>query len=155
MDERLDLAPCGYLSMDQNRTIRTVNATFCHLLQYEKQGVIGTSFESLLTRSSQIFFRIYFLPLINLNRHVDEMYLMMKTGSGGTLPVLLNAVLREREDETFHDCVLIPILGRKEYEQQIEQAESAYRKAQFELQRIEQELENKKEELASLFNPEV
>ncbi|SDE22590.1 sigma-B regulation protein RsbU (phosphoserine phosphatase) [Paenibacillus sp. UNCCL117] len=135
--------------------IRVVNATFCHLLQYEKQGVIGTSFESLLTRSSQIFFRIYFLPMINLNRHVNEMYVIMKTGSGTTLPVLLNAVIREREGESFHDCVVIPILRRKEYELQLEQAEAAYRKAQLELQQIEQELINKKEELASLANLEV
>lgn len=155
MDERLDHAPCGYLSMDQNLTIRIVNATFCRLLEYEKQGIIGISFESLLTRSSQIFFGIYFLPLVRLNHHVNEMYLMMKTGSGGTLPVLLNAVIRERGDESVYDCVLIPMLRRKEYEQQIEQAENAYRKAEDELYRIEQELEKKREELASLSNPKV
>ncbi|ANY71294.1 hypothetical protein BBD41_01100 [Paenibacillus ihbetae] len=155
MDERLDHAPCGYLSMDQNRTIRCVNATFSRLLEYEKQGVIGISFESLLTRSSQIFFQIYFLPLIKLNHHIDEMYLMMKTGSGATLPVLLNAVIREREDESVYDCVLIPMLQRKEYEQQIEQAENAYRKAKDELQRIEQELKMKREELATLADPKA
>lgn len=154
MDERLDHAPCGYLSMDQNRTIRIVNATFCRLLEYEKQGIIGISFESLLTRSSQIFFQIYFLPLIKLNHHVDEMYLMMKTGSGGTLPVLLNAVIREREDEPVYDCVLFPMQRRKEYELQIEQAEKAYHKAKDELQRMEQELKNIRSELASLSNPE-
>lgn len=155
MDERLEHAPCGYVSMDQNRTIHAVNATFCNLLHYEKSGVIGISFESLLTRSSQIFFRIYFLPLINLNRQVNEMYLTMKTGSGGTLPILLNAGIRVREDETFYDCVLIPILRKNEYDQQIEQAEQAYRKAQLELQEIEQELHRKREELASLIKHEV
>ncbi|WP_458126862.1 PAS domain S-box protein [Paenibacillus sp. Z3-2] len=155
MDERLDYAPCGYLSMDQNRTIRNVNDTFCHLLQYEKQGIIGISFESLLTRSSQVFFRIYFLSLINLNHHVDEMYLILKTVSNGKLPVLLNAVIRERGEETVYDCVLIPILRRKEYEQQIEQAEKAYRKAKDELHRIELELENKRAELASISNSRV
>ncbi|KAF6579692.1 serine/threonine protein phosphatase, partial [Paenibacillus sp. EKM208P] len=54
---------------------------------------------------------------------------MMKTGSGGTLPVLLNAVIREQGDELVYDCVLIPMLRRKEYEQQIEKAEKACRKA--------------------------
>ncbi|PQP83562.1 serine/threonine protein phosphatase [Paenibacillus sp. PCH8] len=155
MDERLDYAPCVYLSMDRSRTIGIVNHTFCSLLEYEKQGVIGISFESLLTRSSQIFFLLYFLPLINLNHHVNEMFLMMKTSSGETLPVLLNAVVRERGDELLYDCVIIPILRRKEYEQQIEQAENAYRKAKDELERIEQELKIKREELASFSNSKV
>lgn len=152
MDERLDHAPCGYLSMDRNLTIRIVNATLCRLLEYEKQGITGVNFKSLLTRPSQIFFGIYFLPLIRLNHQVDEMYLMMKTASGGTLPVLLNAVSRERGEESAYDCVLIPMLRRKEYEQQIEQAENAYRNAEDELQRIEQELKIKRKELASLSN---
>ncbi|MCP3794039.1 PAS domain-containing protein [Paenibacillus sp. CH40] len=155
MDERLDHAPCGYLSMDQNLTIRIVNATLCRLLEYEKQGVNGISFESLLNRSSQIFFQVYFLPLIRLNHHVDEIYLMMKTGSGGTLPVLLNAVIREQGDELVYDCVLIPMLRRKEYEHQIEKAEKACRKAGEELLKIEQELDKKKEELSSLPNPKI
>lgn len=155
MDERLDHAPCGYLSMDRNLTVRTVNATLCRLLEYEKLGINGISIESLLNRSSQIFFRIYFLPLIQLNHHVNEMYLMMKTSSGGTLPVLLNAVIREREGESVYDCVLIPMLRRKEYEEQIEQAENTYRRLENELKRMKHELEKKKGEAVFLRNPEI
>ncbi|MEC0128917.1 PAS domain-containing protein [Paenibacillus pabuli] len=154
MDEWLDYASCGYLSIDQNRRIQIVNDTFCRLLAYEKLGIIGTSFESLLTRPSQVFFQIYFLPLINLNHQVNEMCLMMKTGSGGTLDVLLNAVVRGQGDELTYDCVLIPVLRRKDYEQQTEQADNAYRKAKEQLQRIEQELKTK-EELESLSPPKV
>lgn len=151
----MDHAPCGYLSMDRNLTVRTVNATLCRLLEYEKLGINGISFESLLNRSSQIFFRIYFLPLIQLNHHVNEMYLMMKTSSGGTLPVLLNAVIREREGESVYDCVLIPMLRRREYEEQIEQAENTYRRLESELKRMKHELEKKKGEVLSLPNPEI
>ncbi|CAM4341938.1 PAS domain-containing protein [Paenibacillus xylanexedens] len=140
MDERLDHATCSYLSLDGNRTISMVNDTFCSLLEYQKQGIIGISFESLLTKPSKVFFQIYFLPLINLNHHVNEMYLIMKTGSGRTLPVLINAEVRKRGDQSVYDCFLIPILLRKDYEQQIDQAEVAYQKAKYELQRIEQEL---------------
>ncbi|UYO04330.1 PAS domain-containing protein [Paenibacillus sp. PSB04] len=147
MDERLDQAPCGYVSMADNRVIQDVNATLCRMLGYEKRGMCGSSFESLLTRSSRIFFQIYFLPLMKLNRGVEEMYLTFKTSSGEPLPVLLNASAVERDGEWVYDCMLMPMRRRMEYEQQIQQAESASNRAREELERIENLLRQKRDEL--------
>lgn len=133
--------------MADNRVIQDVNATLCRMLGYEKRGICGSSFESLLTRSSQIFFQIYFLPLMKLNRGVEEMYLTFKTSSGGTLSVLLNASAAERDGEWVYDCMLMPLRRRTEYEQQIQQAESASKHAREELERMEELLRQKRDEL--------
>ncbi|WP_127507375.1 PAS domain S-box protein [Paenibacillus humicus] len=150
MDEQLDRAPCGYVLMDDNRDVREVNATLCRLLGYEKQGICGSSFESLLTRSSQVFFQLYFLPLIKLNRSVEEMYLTLKTSSGRVLPVLLNASGAERDGGWVYDFILMPVCRRMDYEQQIQQAENASRQAREELERIEKLLKLKRDELARI-----
>lgn len=133
--------------MADNRVVREVNATLCRMLGYEKRGICGSSFESLLTRSSRIFFQIYFLPLIKLNGSVEEMYLTFKTSSGEALPVLLNASAVERDGEWAYDCILMPMRRRMEYEQQIQQAESASSQAKEELERIEKLLRQKRYEL--------
>lgn len=93
------------------------------------------------------FFQIYFLPLMKLNRGVEEMYLTFKTSSGEPLPVLLNASAVERDGEWVYDCMLMPMRRRMEYEQQIQQAESASNRAREELERIENLLRQKRDEL--------
>lgn len=147
MEEKLDHAPCGYLSLSDNRVIQEVNATLCRMLGFEKRGICGSSFESLLTRSSQIFFQIYFLPFMKLNRSVEEMYLTFKTSSGGLLPVLLNGIAVEQNGAWSYDCILMPMRRRMEYEQQILQAESALSHAKDELKRAEELLRQRMEEL--------
>lgn len=136
--------------MADNRVVLEVNATLCRMLGYEKQGICGSSFESLLTRSSQIFFQIYFLPLIKLNRSVEEMYLTFKTSGSEVLPVLLNGSAVERDGDWVYDCMLMPMRRRMEYEQQIQQAENASKQAREELERIEKLLRQKRDELERL-----
>jgi sigma-B regulation protein RsbU (phosphoserine phosphatase) len=106
MDERMNGALSGCLSMDEDHTILAVSQTLLDLLGYDLDGLRGCQFESILIRSSRIFFQIYFFPLIKLNGKIEEMHLSLKSANGIDVPVLLSAVRRECEGRFVHECVL-------------------------------------------------
>lgn len=149
MDERLDLAPCGYLSLSEDHTILTVNKTLLQLLGFDLHGLRDCHIESILTRSSRILFQLYFMPLIKLNGKIEEMYLVLQSASGIEVPVLLSAVRREEDGRPVHDCILMVMRRRMEYEEQIYAAEQAAKKAGEELGRLQAELTMKRNELSS------
>ncbi|USB32994.1 PAS domain-containing protein [Paenibacillus sp. YPG26] len=148
MDERLDLAPCGYLSLSEDHTILTVNKTLLQLLGFDLQGLRDCHIESILTRSSRVLFQLYFMPLIKLNGKIDEMYLVLQSASGAEVPVLLSAVRREQDGRPVHDCIVMIMRRRMEYEEQIYAAEQAARKAGEELDLLQTQLNKKRNELS-------
>src|SRR4051812_42808177 len=60
--------------------------------------------------------------MLRMHGSVDEMYLPLLTKDGRELPMLLNAVRREREGRTVSDCVVVRMLERSRYEEQLLQA---------------------------------
>ncbi|MNS21939.1 Phosphoserine phosphatase RsbP [compost metagenome] len=149
MDERLNHAPCGYLSLSEDNTILTVNETLLQLLGFDLQGLRDCHIESILTRPSRILFQLYFMPLIKLNGKIEEMFLILQSASGAEVPVLLSAVRREQDGSPVHDCILMVMRRRMEYEEQIYVAEQAAKKAGEELKRLEAALTKKQNELSS------
>jgi phosphoserine phosphatase RsbU/P len=127
-----------------------VNQTLLDLLCYDHHVLRGQPVDFILTKSSRMFFRIYFTPLILLNTKVDEMFLTLQTSLGTEIPVLLNAVRRDIDGIAHHECVLFPIHRQREYEQRINQAEAAAVNARHQLKFILAELEDKKQSLAHL-----
>jgi sigma-B regulation protein RsbU (phosphoserine phosphatase) len=150
MDDQLNQAPCGYLSLTDDSTILEINKTLLTLLQIEMDGLIGEHINSILTASSRIFYQIYFFPLIRLNGKVDEMYLSLRSRNGQDLPILLNAVRSERSGVIVNDCIIVPMRRRIEYEQKIHAAENMSNQVTAELKRLEKTLESKKTELVEL-----
>jgi sigma-B regulation protein RsbU (phosphoserine phosphatase) len=149
MDDQLNQAPCGYLSLTDNNMILEVNNTLLTLLEYE-DGLSGKHFNSILTASSRIFYQIYFFPLIRLNGKVEEMYLSLKSRNEQDLPVLLNAVRRERAGIITNECIIVPMRRRIEYEQKIQAAETAAFRVNADLKHLQNKLESKQRELAEL-----
>lgn len=150
MDERLNHAPCGYLSLTEDHTILTVNDTLLTLLGYERDVLTGCRFESLMTRSSRIFYQIYFFPLMKLNGSIEEMYLTLRSVEGIDVPILLNAVRRELHGIFVHECILLALRRRIEYEEQIVKAEKAARKAREEARSVQKDLAAKQRQLEEL-----
>ncbi|MNR22205.1 Phosphoserine phosphatase RsbP [compost metagenome] len=89
------------------------------------------------------------MPLIKLNGKIEEMFLILQSASGAEVPVLLNAVRREQDGVPVHDCILMVMRRRMEYEEQIYVAEQAAKKAGEELKRLEAALTKKQNELSS------
>jgi PAS domain S-box-containing protein len=122
MDELLNTAPCGFLTFTDDGTIGAVNATLLRLLGHEAQGLVGQPVESILPVASRIFYQTHFFPLLKMHGKAEEVYFSLRTASGEDIPVLVNAVRRERDGGAMNDCVIIPMRQRRRYEDEILEA---------------------------------
>lgn len=157
MDEKLDFAPCGYLSLDDHGTILEINGTLLDLLDYHRQEIQGQHINLILTLASQSFYQLYFFPMIRIQGKVEAMYISLETKAGQEIPILLNASRNERDGVVFNDCICFPMKERYEYEQVLLAAKketddrNRMKKKQIaELDMLRQELESKQKELLDL-----
>lgn len=152
MDEIINNAPCGFLTLTKGGEIQSINRFMLDLLQYPStKPLIGNHINVLLTKSSQFFIQLYFFPLISSKRIVEEMYLSVKNMDGDEIPILMNASLLKNGDIL---CVWMPIYNRHAMEDDVIQAkktaENAYvekHRALNELEKVLQTLEKKQQEL--------
>lgn len=119
MDELLDTAPCGYLSFGDDGVVGTVNATLVDMLGYSRDQVLGSHVEKLLTTSSRIFYQTHFFPLLRLEGRAEEIFLTFRKATGDPLAVLANAVRRERGGTMVIECVLVHLIQRQKWEDEI------------------------------------
>lgn len=129
MDDLLNTAPCGFLSFADDGQIVAANATLQSLLGYDEGELCGRPVESLLPVASRIFYQTHFFPLLKLQGRAEEIYLSLRTKTGAELPVLVNAVRRERGSGVFNDCILVHVRQRNQYEDEILRAKRAAEEA--------------------------
>ena len=157
MDDQLNHAPCGFLTLSEDGIILSINQTLLRLLDYRLGQLSGQHVNSILTTSSRLFFQFYFFPLIKLEQPVEEMYITLESSKGDEIPVLINACQRSIDEGTVCECVLIPMRKRIEYETQLllakketEAALLAKDKVNVELEAALKTLKIQKEELLEL-----
>ena len=119
MDALLDNAPCGYLAFTDEGTIQLINHTLAGLLGYAPEEVVGRPFESLLAVGARIFYHTHFFPVLKLHGEAEEVYLALRSRDGQDIPVLVNGIRREREGEMVSECVLVRMLQRSRYEDEL------------------------------------
>jgi PAS domain S-box-containing protein len=129
MDDLLNTAPCGFLSFADDGMILMVNATLAALLGHDRDELQGRHIESILPIASRIFYQTHFFPLLKMHGKVEELYLSLRSKSGDDVPVLVNAVRRERAGTVVNDCVFVPMHQRNRYEDEILQAKKAAEEA--------------------------
>ena len=129
MDSLLDHAPCGFVSFDDDGTVRAVNQTLLDLLHRPRAEVVGSPIEPLLSPGAQLFYHTHLFPLLRMQGGVEEVYLSLRTAEGEDLNCLLNAKRRERDGRTVNDLVLLPFEERNQYEDEILQAKQAAEQA--------------------------
>jgi signal transduction histidine kinase/ActR/RegA family two-component response regulator len=122
MDERLNRAPCNYLSFADDGRILLMNATLLEVLRYDLSEVQGRHIECVLPVAARIFYQTHFFPLLKLHGKVEEVYFSLRAKDGTEVPVLANASRYERGGMFVNDCILMRIQQRSEYEDQILQA---------------------------------
>ncbi|MFK2825929.1 sensor domain-containing diguanylate cyclase [Bacillus sp. B190/17] len=157
MDEQLNYAPCGYLSLNDDGTILSINKTLLNLLGYDHYMLRGQHISKILTVPGRSFYQLYFFPMIQLHNKVEEMYLTLKSKTNHDIPVLVNASRKEREGTIVNDCVFIPMRQRYEYEQALLAAKKAAeetnrikKKAIADMERLQNDLESKQKEMEEL-----
>ncbi|MBT2603794.1 PAS domain-containing protein [Bacillus sp. ISL-53] len=66
MNEQLNEAPCGYLTLSEEDTILSVNQTLLKLLGYNLDQLKGQHINFILSASAILFHQLYLVPLIKL-----------------------------------------------------------------------------------------
>ncbi|MFL0364151.1 diguanylate cyclase [Pseudobacillus sp. 179-B 2D1 NHS] len=157
MDERLDRAPCGYVTITSRGVITYANQAFLDMVGYSKDDVLNHHMESIMSMANKFLFHTYFYPFIQLYGHVDEMYLTLKSNKGENVPVLLNGKSGEGNQTELIECVFVKMSRRIDYEKEIRNAkremEEAYRVKNEALEKLEAlhwDIEAKQEELIRL-----
>jgi signal transduction histidine kinase len=115
-DSLLDCAPCGFVAFTDDGTVRVVNQTLLDMLGLTREAVVGRHVENVLTVGSKIFYQTHLFPLLRLHGRAEEIFLLLRSGSGEEVGVLLNAVRRERGGEWVTDCALMRVRERRKFE---------------------------------------
>src|SRR6476469_7550647 len=115
IDELLNTAPCVFLSLSDDGTIVTINATLAKLLEYEAHQLTGQPITSILPIAGRIFYQTHFFPLLKLHSQVEEIYLQLRSQWGNDVPMLVNAVRQKRGGSYFNDCIFVRIRQRIQY----------------------------------------
>lgn len=129
MDDLLSSAPCGLFSFTDDGVLVAANDTLLEVLGYTREQLLGRPVESFLTLASRMFFQTHFFPLLRLNGKVEELYLSLRAQDGGSVPVLVNAVRKEREAGLVNHCAFMPVRGREKYEDELLKARRAAEEA--------------------------
>jgi PAS domain S-box-containing protein len=141
VDERLDTAPCGFLSFADDGAVTSVNRTLLEMLGYERDEVAGRHVERILTIGSRIFYQTHWFPLLRLHGRAEEIFLMLRSKTGEDVGVLINAVRRQSGGEIEYDCVLMRVRERQKYEDQLLRARRTAEEARAELEVRQEELQ--------------
>jgi PAS domain S-box-containing protein len=129
-------APCGFVAFADDGTIVEVNQTLADMLGYTRIELLGWHIDKLLPPGGRIFYQTYLFPMLKVQEKVEEIYLALRTKNGEDVPMLLNGARRERDGRFVSDCVVLRMIQRHEYEEQLLQArrlaeESSAAKARF------------------------
>ena len=122
IDERLDTAPCGFLSLSDDGKVVLANQTLAELVGVPAEEIRGGYVESILTRGSRVFYQTHLFPLLKLHGRAEEIYLTLMSRGGEEIPVLVNAVRRDRDGRPCNDLVLVRMQQRRLYEDAILEA---------------------------------
>ncbi len=116
MSDLLHHAPCGFVTFAHDGVVQAVNATLLDLMGLTAGTVVGQPFHHLLARASKIFYQTHVYPLLKMHGQFEEIYLSLRAGNGDDIPVLMNANTRQEDGRALHDCVLVRVRQRLQFE---------------------------------------
>jgi PAS domain S-box-containing protein len=122
MDPLLDSAPCGFVIVADDGTILEINTTLASLLGYARAELRGWHLQKILPPGGRIFYQTHVFPMLRMHGIAEEIYLALSTRDGESIPMLMNAIRRERDGAFVSDCVFVRMIQRNEYESQLLEA---------------------------------
>lgn len=134
-----DDAACGLVRTDGKGLILAANRTFCGWVGFEKAELVGRRrVQDLFTVGARIFHQTHWAPLLQLQGSVAEVKLEVKHRDGSTLPMIFNAVRREREGVVRHDLAMFIARDRDVYERELVSSREELRLLVHEATRLEE-----------------
>jgi len=122
MDDLLDIAPCGFVLLDESGLILRVNAELCRLLACASDRLVGSPLSAVLAAGGRVFYQTHLAPQLLLHGKIEEVFLSLRSSSGADVPVLLYAARRQTAGGTVTDCIFVPIHQRLHFEADLRQA---------------------------------
>jgi sigma-B regulation protein RsbU (phosphoserine phosphatase) len=118
--EWLEAAPCGLMQTSEDGTFRHVNGTFCGWVGRAPEELVGARrFQDLLTVGGRIFHHTHWNPLLQMQGSISEVKLDLVHVDGSTVPMVLNAVRRERAGAVVHELAAYVARDRDKYEREL------------------------------------
>jgi sigma-B regulation protein RsbU (phosphoserine phosphatase) len=113
-------AACGLLVTTADGTITRANATFCRWVGREASELVGqTKLQQLLTMGGRIFQQTHWAPLLQMQNSVAEVKLDVLHKNGHAIPMLMNALRRERAGVWVHEHAMFVAEDRVKYEREL------------------------------------
>ena len=119
LDPILDVAPCGFLTVDAAGFVQQANSTLAELVGRSRGEIIGQHIDHLLSPPARIFYSSHVFPLLRIQGHVDEVYVPILDAGGAQVPALVNGRARREGDEELFDLVMVPMRQRNELESEL------------------------------------
>ncbi|RYF16445.1 MAG: PAS domain-containing sensor histidine kinase [Flavobacteriales bacterium] len=131
-------APCGYLSFTADGKIVMINQTLLSWLGYTKEVVEGQlSYKDLISRGGKIYYEMFYMPLLRLQPHVNEINFDFVRADGTVFPALINSSVfyDQHKKLVAVNATVYNITDRKRYEYELLAAkkQADAERSQFEL----------------------
>jgi PAS domain S-box-containing protein len=147
--ELLEHAPCGLLVTELDGTIRLANATFCAWTGYQAAELVHERrIQDLFTVGGRLFHHTHWLPLMQMQGSVAEVKFDLLHRKGHRIPMLFNAVTRQRGSHVYHELAVAVVHDRQKYEQELLHARKRAELALAVQQQAQQALARSRDELA-------
>jgi sigma-B regulation protein RsbU (phosphoserine phosphatase) len=132
-----DEAPCGLLQADGDGTLLWVNRTFCRWTGYAAEELAGRRFQDLLTMGGRIFHQTHWSPLLLMQGSVAEVKMELVHRDGRTLPIMVNAFMRERDGRRLQELAIYVARDRDKYERELVLSRRRLEEALAEMQKLQ------------------
>ena len=109
----LRISPCGHVQLARDGAILFANSAFAQMVGLEPNLLIGTAFQTLLSRGGSIFYETQFAPSLILRGHLDEISFELRSKAGERVPVFVSAIFRRGRDLRA-DCILMAVFGARQ-----------------------------------------
>lgn len=118
--ELYEEAPCGLMVTDSNGTILNINNTLCTWLGYAAGDLVNTrKLQDLLSVGSKLYHQTHWAPLLQMQGSISEIQLEMLSATKQKIPILLNAIRRQRGDAICNELAFFRTFDRYTYEQEL------------------------------------
>jgi phosphoserine phosphatase RsbU/P len=118
--EALDELPCGLLRTDTDGLILRVNRTFCAWVGWERDDLVGQKrLQDLFTIGGRIFHQTHWQPLLQIQGSVAEVKLEIVHRDGHPIPMVINAIRRQRRETLVHEIAAYVAHDRDKYEREL------------------------------------
>ncbi len=132
-----EYAACGLLQTAEDGTFLRANRTFCSWVGYVPGDLVGKlRLQDLLTMGGRIFHQTHWIPLLRMQGSVSEVKLEIKRADGHTLPMVLNALRRDRGGAYVHDIAAYVARDRDKYERELVNARKTLETALADAERL-------------------